>query len=140
MAGEENIFVTFFGTLFEVFAIAESKMANEQVECITKALRELEFTALARMQHELESRAAPLRYIQRLGRPILEKPGKNLKDQIIVIQAAEFARTTLKQMKTKELQIKCKASVDGLAHLKYDFLSKLSEYYRIGICTGNIIW
>ena len=132
--GEENKLAACFDKLFEVFTAAETTLANEQIECITKSLQELEFNSPSRTQMELESRAAPLRYIQRIGRPILEKPGKNLKEPVIVIQAAEFALTTLKQKEADEqFQLLMKASLADFAHLKHGFLTRLSENYRIGM-------
>ena len=131
---EENKMAGCVAKLFDVFIAAEMTMANDQIECITKALQELEFKAPTRTHLELENRAAPLRYIQRIGRPVLDEPGKNVKEPVIVFQAAEFALTILKTKKKEEqLQMKMKASVEDFAHLKHGFLSQLSEDYHIGV-------
>ena len=88
-------------------------MANEEVDCISKALQELEFKSPARTQLALEDRAAPLLYIPRIRRPIVKKPSKNLKEPVIVIQAAQFAIASFKSKKDGEkLPMEIKAPVE----------------------------
>ena len=134
IGGEENKLAEIVFKLLEVFTAAEATMANEEVECITKALQELEFKVPARTQLALECRAAPLRYIQRIGRPILKNPTKNLKEPVIVIQAAEFAITSYKSKKDGEkLPMEMKAPVEDFNFMKHFFLSRISEKYQIGV-------
>ena len=125
------------GKLFEVFTSTETRMAIEQVECITKALQEFEFKSPSKTQLELERRATTLRYIQRIGRPILAKTCKNVKEPMIMLEGATNEMDTLKEKTKKQLQMKMKAPLEEFTVLKHGYLCRLSENFRLGVFYEN---
>ena len=117
--------------LFEVFLMAENTMMNEQVECITKTLQEMEFKAPSRSQLEIERRASPLQDILRIGQPIFQKPGKQLNELVYVFQAAESRMTKYKKVKTeKPVRSKMKAPLQEFLYIQNGFLYELADKYR----------
>ena len=128
--GEEDKLSDRVDKVFEVFTKTEEMVKNEEIECITKTLQEMEFKAPSRIRLEIEKRELNLHEIVRIGRPILKQPVKNTNKPLHILKVAELTLQRYKEKKTgNPLQIIMKAPLQEFSLLKHGFLFMLSDKF-----------
>ena len=124
----EEIIIGNFERAFETFEWTRVTVENEEINCITKCLQDIEFKVPLRNRRLLFQSIAPLHQIGRMVAPLLKNPGKKVMEPVHVHQLAELTLYKFEaNIARTQMQFKMKSPLLGSRGICVDFQCAIRE-------------